>query len=171
LHCAAAPPWVPPGLVTWSITTASFDLVRIVCQRLAGCHLELAFRESPSAREPADCMEIFGLVYRTCLRLEESWEAKMDVNDRLRELMELSFLEICTLPESSVSEFLDAEGRRFQRVTWCERIAPQSLRVAVSLHRIHGLGISSLYSASGFSMSSSGEIEMLDPSEVEKLFA
>jgi hypothetical protein len=72
LHCEAVQRWAAPRLVTRLITTLPCGLVRGVCLLLVGCHLELAFRESPSARGLVDCMEIFGLAFRTCLPSEDS---------------------------------------------------------------------------------------------------
>jgi hypothetical protein len=95
----------------------------------------------------------------------------MDANDRLQELMRLSFSEIRELPESSSQDVVDEDGKKCQLVTWREQLGPESCRVVVSLHRVRGLGISSLRSARGFSISSNGTIEMLEPTEAEKLFS
>lgn len=95
----------------------------------------------------------------------------MDANSRLQELMRLSFSEISELPESSSQDAVDEGGRRCQLVTWGERIGPDSFRVVVSLHRMRGLGVSSLHGARGFSISSCGTIEMLEPADAEKLFS
>jgi hypothetical protein len=95
----------------------------------------------------------------------------MDANDRLQELMRLPFAAIRALPESSSLDVVDEDGKKFQLVTWRVQIGPESCRVVVSLHRVRGLGFSSLHSARGFSMSSNGTIEMLEPAEAEKLFS
>ena len=95
----------------------------------------------------------------------------MDVNDRLQELMRLTFSEIREMPESSTLDVVDEEGKKCQLVTWREQVGPESCRVVVSLHRVRSLGFSSLHSARGFSISSNGTIEMLEPAEAEKLFS
>jgi hypothetical protein len=95
----------------------------------------------------------------------------MDVNDRLQELMRLTFVEIREMPESSTLDVVDEEGKKCQLVTWREQLGPESCRIVVSLHRVRGLGFSSLHSARGFSISSNGTIEMLEPAEAEKLFS
>jgi hypothetical protein len=95
----------------------------------------------------------------------------MDVNDRLQELTRLTFAEIKEMPESSTLDVVDEEGKRCQLVTWREQIGPESCRILVSLHRVRGLGFSSLHSACGFSISSSGTIEMLEPAEAERQFS
>lgn len=95
----------------------------------------------------------------------------MDVNDRLQELMRLTFAEIRGMPESSTLDVVDEEGKKCQLVTWREQIGPESVRIVVSLHRVRGLGFSSLQSARGFCINSSGTIEMLEPTEAEKLFS
>lgn len=94
----------------------------------------------------------------------------MDANDRLQELMQLSFSQIRELPESSSLETVDKDGKKSQLVTWREQIGPESFRVVVSLHRERGLGVSSLRTARGFSISHNGIIRMLDAAEAEKLF-
>jgi hypothetical protein len=95
----------------------------------------------------------------------------MDVNDRLQELMRLTFAEIREMPESSTLDVVDEEGKKCQLVTWREQIGSESCRIVVSLHRVRGLGFSSLHSARGFFISSKGTIEMLEPAEAEKLFS
>ncbi len=95
----------------------------------------------------------------------------MDVSDRLRELMRLTFAELREMPESSTLEVVDEEGKKCQLITWREQIGPESCRIVVSLHRVRALGFSSLHSARGFSISSNGTIEMLEPAEAEKLFS
>jgi hypothetical protein len=94
----------------------------------------------------------------------------MDANDRLQELMRLPFSEIRELPESSSLDVVDEEGKECQLVTWRERLGTECCRVVVSQHRMCGLGVSSLRSALGFTISSTGRIEMLDPAEAERLF-
>lgn len=95
----------------------------------------------------------------------------MDVNDRLQELMRRPFAELSKLPDSSSLDVVDEDGKKCQLVTWREQTGPESCRVVVSLHMVCGLGLSSLRSARGFSISSNGTIEMLEPAEVEKLFS
>ena len=95
----------------------------------------------------------------------------MDANERLQELMQLPFSKIKDLPESSSESFVDENGKKCQLTIWREQIGADSCRVLVSLHRKHFLGGSSLRSARGFSMSSNGAIEMIDPAEVERLFS
>lgn len=95
----------------------------------------------------------------------------MDAKDRLEELMRLPFSKIRELPGSSSQDVVDKDGKKCQLVTWQEQIGPESCRVVVSLHRVRGLGSSSLHSALGFSISSDGTIEMLDAAEAEKLFS
>jgi hypothetical protein len=95
----------------------------------------------------------------------------MDADGRLQELMRLSCSEIRELPDSSSLHVVDEDGKKCQLTTWREVIGPESIRVLVSLHRMHGLGGGSLRSARGFSMSSNGAIEMLDPAEAEQLFS
>lgn len=94
----------------------------------------------------------------------------MDAKDRLEELMQLPFSAIKELPESNSQERADEEGRRYQIVVWREQLGPDSYRVVVSQHREHGLGRSSLRSACGFTINSSGRIELLTPADVERLF-
>jgi hypothetical protein len=94
----------------------------------------------------------------------------MAVETRVKELLRLSYAQLKALPESSSQEILDEEGKRCQLVIWREQIGPESCRVVVSQHRVHSLGISSLSGASGFTISASGTIEMLDPAEAERLF-
>ena len=94
----------------------------------------------------------------------------MDAKDRVEELMRLPLPEIRTLPERFTQDALDEEGRKCQLVTWREQVGPDSWRIVVSQHRLHGLGISSLHSVSGFVVDSSGMIKMLDPAEAERLF-
>jgi hypothetical protein len=95
----------------------------------------------------------------------------MDAKDRLQELLRLSFAEIKELPESCSQDVVDEDGKECQLVTWRELIGPESCRVVVSLHRVRGLGFSSLHSVHGFSISSDGTIEMMDAAEAEQLFS
>lgn len=95
----------------------------------------------------------------------------MDVNDRLQELMRLTFAQLSEMPESSALDVVDEEGKKCQLVTWREQIGPESCRVVVSRHRVSSLGFSSLHSARGFCISSNGTIELLEPVEAEKLFS
>lgn len=95
----------------------------------------------------------------------------MGVNDRLQELMRMTFAELRGMPESSTLDVLDEDGKKCQLITWREQIGPESCRVVVSLHRVRGLGFSSLHSARGFSITSTGAIEILEPAEAEKLFS
>ena len=94
----------------------------------------------------------------------------MDADDRLREMMRLPFAEIKALPESSSEDVVDGDGNLYQLVTWREQIGPESCRVVVSQHRVRRIGISSLCSARGFTITASGAVELLDPTEVEGLF-
>lgn len=139
-------------------------------QQVLDCHRELGCRESLSVRVPVGCIEISGLACPICLQSEHSQGVAMDADDRLRELMRLSFSEIRALPESSAQDLVDEEGKKCQLVTWREQIGPESCRVVVSQHRMRGLGGSSLCSARGFTIHSSGAIEMLNPAEAERLF-
>jgi hypothetical protein len=95
----------------------------------------------------------------------------MDADDRLQELMRLPFSEIRELLESSSQDIVDEDGNKCQLVTWREQIGPESCRVVVSQHRVRRLGISSLHSARGFTISSNGTIEMLDSAEAEQMFS
>lgn len=95
----------------------------------------------------------------------------MDVSGRLRDLMQLPFAAIKELPEKSSLDVVDEDGNKWQLITWREHIGPDLYRVVVSLHRVRGLGFSSLHSARGFSISSGGTIEVLEPAEAEKLFS
>jgi hypothetical protein len=118
-----------------------------------------------------ELMSICDPACRTCLLSERSQGVAMDANDRLQELIRLSFSALRDLPETSSQNVVDEDGKKYQLTIWRELTGPESCRVLVSLHRKYVLGGSSLRSAQGFSMSSNGTIELLDPSEAQQLFS
>jgi hypothetical protein len=88
---------------------------------------------------------------------------------RLNELMGKPFSEIRALPKSSTADAKDDQGHRIQVVTWCDQLSPTMYRVIVSSHRSHGLGISSVLEADGFTIDEGGNVARIDEAEARAL--
>lgn len=137
---------------------------------MAGSHQGLECLEFPLVLGLAGLMAIFDLAFPIYHRRARLRETAMVAETRLQELLQLPYSQLKELPESSSQDILDEEGKPGQIVTWREQMGPESCRIVVSQHRVHSLGISSLCSARGFTITSSGTIEMLDPADAERLF-
>jgi hypothetical protein len=85
--------------------------------------------------------------------------------DNLKVLMAKSFAEVRSLPKSAAVDCTDERGRHVQLVTWCDQVSPTMYRVLVSMHRLHGLGVSSVVDAEGFTIDDVGHVELLDKAE------
>ena len=88
---------------------------------------------------------------------------------RLNDLKRKSFSELRRLPQSSSVDSKDDQGRRVQVVTWCDQISPVECRVVVSVHHVHGLGVSSVLEAEGFLIDQFGAITGIDEAEARAL--
>lgn len=137
----------------------------------AGARLpERTCQESLSVRVPGGLIGIFVLAFLFCPHSHLSQDSAINAKSRLEELIRLCFSDVKALPEGSSRDGVDDAGQKCQLVTWREQLGFDTYRVVVSQHRMHGLGTSSLQSARGFTIGSSGRIELLAREEAERLF-
>ena len=87
------------------------------------------------------------------------------LTEQIAALMQKPSSEIRALPRCSSTRIEDGEGRRFEIITWCDKMDAGTYRVVISSHRIYPFGISTVAGAEGFTIDVVGNIRRIDSSE------